>query len=118
MASMRGAARFGAAGADGSGFGIPGGAEENNDRGQVHPDEKTDDRGETAVHDVVGDTLDVKSENNVGEPPQKRGNDGARDDVAKTGFLRTRDAVNHSKCGERRDKGGYGEKKGRKSEER
>src|ERR1700756_360556 len=101
---MRGAAGFGTVGADGSGFGIPGGAEENDDGRQVHPDEKTDDRGQTAVHDAVGYTLDVKSEKNIGEPPQERGDDGARDDVAKTGFLRTRDTIDHDQGGEEKEK--------------
>src|ERR1700719_3855295 len=115
---MRGAAGFGTVGADRSGFGIPGGAEENDDGRQVHPDEKTDDRGQTAVHDAVGHTLDVKSEKNIGEPPQERGDDGARDDVAKTGFLRTRDTVDHDQGRERKDKGRYGKKQGPQSVER
>ncbi len=84
-------AGYGTAGADGSSFGIPGSAEKNDDRGQVHPDQETDDRGKAAVHKAVGNTPDIKSKENVNEPPQERCHNGARDDIAKAGFLRARD---------------------------
>ena len=53
-------------------FGVVGRADEDDDRGQVHPEEQTDGGGEAAIDYVVGHLADVNAEEYVNHPPQNR----------------------------------------------
>src|ERR1700692_3666063 len=46
------------------GFGIPRGAQENDQRGNLHPDEETDDGGQDSVDEAVAHPPDGDTENN------------------------------------------------------
>jgi len=44
---------------------VPGGAQENNHRGKLHPDDQADHRRKAAIHDAVRDAADVDSKHHV-----------------------------------------------------
>src|SRR6266851_543736 len=110
MGSISSTART--ASTEGSGFSVPGSSEKNDDRGQVHPDEQADDRGKASIHDAVRNSLDVKTKKNVSQPPQEGSDYGARDNFAKTGFVGTRNMVDHDQGGKREHKRRYRKKEG------
>src|SRR5258708_23141592 len=53
-------------------FRIPGGAKKNNHRGDLHPDEQTDYGGKASIHQAVRHPANVKTENDVHQPPEQR----------------------------------------------
>src|SRR6266446_6927007 len=100
------------ASAQGSGFSIPGSSEENDDRRQVHPDEQANDCGEASIHDAVRNSLDIKTKKNISQPPQEGSDYGSRDNVAKPGFVGTRNMVDHDQGGKGKHKCRYRKKEG------
>src|SRR5882672_8979335 len=84
------------------GFGVPGGAEKNDDGGKLHPDEQTDDRGEAAVHDAVRYAANVTAEEDIYQPPEQGSDDCAGNHVANAIFLGASGAVDHDERGERK----------------
>ena len=90
-------------------FGVPGGAEEDDERGNLHPDEEADDGGETSVNEAIGDFADVETEDDVGEPPEEGGDGGAGEDVGEALLIGAGDPVDKGKGGHGEEHGGEGE---------
>src|SRR5579872_7166628 len=76
-------------------FGVPGGAKENDRGGDLHPDQQTDYRGQSTVDDVVRHAAHVKSKADVGNPPQRGGDERSGQDIAEARFFWTRHAINN-----------------------
>src|SRR5882724_4737487 len=106
------------ASAEGSGFRVPGSSEKNDDRGQVHPDEQANDCSQASVHDAVRNSLDVETKKNVSQPPQQGSDYGSRDNFAQTGFMGTRNMIDHDQGGKREHKCRYRKKDRPQSVER
>src|SRR6266404_4550106 len=74
---------------------VPGGAEKNNHRGKLHPDDQADHGGQPAVNNAVRHAANVNSEEHVHQPPQECSNHRAGQYFAHAVFLRPRYAINH-----------------------
>jgi len=64
--------------------GVEGGADEDDDGGELHPDDESDGGGEAAVGQRVRDAGDVEAESGVDRPPEHGGQSGAGEDLVPT----------------------------------
>src|SRR5256885_9740692 len=97
------------------GFGMPGGAEENDHGGELHPNEQTDYGGQPSIDHAVGHFANVKPKTEVGDPPKKSGNDRTGQHIAQTSLSRPRPTVNDGDGNHRQHQGNTMEEKGPQS---
>src|SRR5882672_10563565 len=86
-------------------FRVPGSPQEDDNGGELHPDEQADDGGETAIDDRVGHFSDVVAKQNIHKPPEKGRDDRSRQDVAQTVFLRAGETIDESERQKRKQHG-------------